>query len=547
MAISIKKLKLIIFTVFFSVSVLAMAQTRDTIYLWPDEVPGESQKKHIAKQTENVSGNVKRLTDITNPSLTVYKPKKQNDAKAGIIICPGGGYQILAIDKEGYEIAEWLTSLGYTAFVLEYRVPKKEKGAKQDLQRALRLVRSKAKEFNLNPHKIGVMGFSAGGHLSALASTSFQTNTYDKIDIADNVSSRPNFTMLIYPAYLDRGINKTIDPAFYLDKNTPPFFIFGTSDDPYGNSGLVMAKALRNNKVPVELHMLAKGGHGYGLRQGNSAAETWPNLAEKWMNNWLKSREIAKYERQLNFPKKEVLVTNLPQKKKLWVFLMAGQSNMAGRGFVEPQDTITSKRILTINKNNDIVLAKEPLHFYEPKSGGLDCGLSFANSLLKEIPKDVSILLIPTAVGGSSTTKWLGDSIHRDVKLLTNFKEKVKLAQKYGTVKGILWHQGESDANTNDIPKYENNLKHLFKSFRSSVRSKKLPILVGELGGYRPESETWKAINKIINTYAKKDKYTFVISTADLIDKGDNLHFDSESQRILGKRFANFYIENINP
>src|SRR5690554_1837837 len=135
----------------------------------------------------------------------------------------------------------------------------------------------------------------------------------------------------------------------------------------------------------------------------------------------------------------------LPDRENTWVFILAGQSNMAGRGLVEPQDTITSERIWSIDRKGELVVAKEPLHFYEPKMAGLDCGLSFGKALLDDIPDNVSVLLIPTAVGGSSISQWLGDSTHRDVQLFSNFLEKVEIAKKEGVIKGILWHQGESD------------------------------------------------------------------------------------------------------
>src|SRR5690606_21827038 len=136
----------------------------------------------------------------------------------------------------------------------------------------------------------------------------------------------------------------------------------------------------------------------------------------------------------------------LPDKENLWVFILAGQSNMAGRGFVEPQDTIPTERVLTINKKGEIIVAKEPLHFYEPTMTGLDCGLSFGKELVEQLPGSVSILLLPTAVGGSSIQRWLGDSSFRDVPLYANFEEKVHIGKNHGTIKGILWHQGENDA-----------------------------------------------------------------------------------------------------
>lgn len=522
------------------------SQAKDTIFLWTNNVPGETEPKHAAVLSDNSRDSVLRLTNITNPSLTVFTPEKPNSSGAAIIVCPGGSYNILAIDKEGYEIAEWLNSLGYTAFVLQYRVPQKQKGALQDIHRALRIVRSKANIYNLNDQKIGVMGFSAGGHLSALASINFQKDSYQKEDVIDELSSRPNFTLLIYPAYLDKGKNRSLSPEFFIGQQTPPFFAFGTIDDPYGNSSLAMTTALRDKKISVELHMLPKGGHGYGLRKGNIAAETWPVFAEKWLNNILKNRELENYQRTNSFPKIIEVPNTIPKKKDVWVFIMAGQSNMAGRGFVESKDTISSNRILTIDKSNKIILAKEPLNIYEPTMKGLDCGMSFAKKLLKEIPVNVSILLIPVAVGGSSINQWIANATHRDVKLLSNFKEKVVLAKKYGQIKSILWHQGESDANNSGVLKYQEKLSQLFRIFRSSVGNKKLPILVGELGSYSRTKESWMAINHSINSYASGDAHTHVINTSDLKDKGDRVHFNSESQRIMGKRFADTYIENVN-
>ncbi|MHA7943834.1 Ca2+-dependent phosphoinositide-specific phospholipase C [Formosa sp. 3Alg 14/1] len=260
--------------------------------LWPDKVPNQTRPKHAAEQSENTSGNVIRLTNVTNPRLTVFKPEKPNGSKAGIIVCPGGAYNILAFDKEGTEVAEWLNSLGYTAFVLEYRVPNNRAGALQDAQRAMRLVRTKATDYNLDPRKVGVMGFSAGGHLSANITTNHQKISYAYVDGADEVSSRPDFTMLIYPAYLDKGDHKSLSQELKLNRNTPPFFIFGTTDDNYGNSSVVMAQALRDNNTAVEYHMLPEGGHGYGLRNGNIAAETWPGLAKIWLEKTLNPKKL---------------------------------------------------------------------------------------------------------------------------------------------------------------------------------------------------------------------------------------------------------------
>ncbi|MFC0874942.1 alpha/beta hydrolase [Saccharicrinis sp. FJH2] len=269
--------------VLMTVQIATFGQATDTLYIWPDKVPGEAAPKHSAVISSNNGGNTTRIAEVTNPVLVRFDPKPDVKNKGAFVVCPGGGYSILAIDKEGYEIAEWLTSIGYTAFVLQYRVPQKQAGALMDVQRAIRIVRSHASDWQLDKDRIGVMGFSAGGSLSARASTLYNEQTYPAQDAIDNVSCKPDFTMLIYPAYLDKGENRSLTPELKVDKNTPPMFIFATVDDPYSNSALVMTTALRDAKVPVELHMLPKGGHGYGLRKGSLAGETWPVLAEEWL------------------------------------------------------------------------------------------------------------------------------------------------------------------------------------------------------------------------------------------------------------------------
>lgn len=236
---------------------------------------------------------------------------------------------------------------------------------------------------------------------------------------------------------------------------------------------------------------------------------------------------------------------NARKQKETWVFIMAGQSNMAGRGIVDAQDTIMNARILTINNQNQIVKAKEPIHFYEPNLKGVDCGLSFAKTLTKTLHDNITILLIPTAVGGSSSRQWLGDSVHRKVKLLSNFKEKVAFAKTQGVIKGILWHQGESDANAKAIPLYNNNLTKLFGIFREEVGDLKLPILIGELGAYSKTPTEWSAINEIIKQYVANDPNSYLISTRDLTHKGDFIHFNSEGQRLIGQRFAETYLKSV--
>jgi len=259
------------------------AQSPGTVKVWPGKVPGETEAKQPPEISPNHDRNVTRIAKVTDPAFVVYKPSIPSSSGAGVVVCPGGGYHILAVDLEGYEVAQWLNSLGITAFVLQYRVPQKQEGALQDAQRTLRIIRSRANEWGINPDKLGIMGFSAGGSLSARASTRFTETTYEPVDAADTLSPRPDFSLLIYPAYLDQGENRALTPELTVDENTPPMFVFGTADDKYGNSALVMATALRDQKVPVDLHFMAEGGHGYGLRPGNIAADTWPALAAAWL------------------------------------------------------------------------------------------------------------------------------------------------------------------------------------------------------------------------------------------------------------------------
>ncbi|MEZ4970696.1 MAG: sialate O-acetylesterase [Flavobacteriaceae bacterium] len=259
---------------------------------------------------------------------------------------------------------------------------------------------------------------------------------------------------------------------------------------------------------------------------------------------WCNGQE--KEERTRFFPKVELREKNVPNKENLWVFILAGQSNMAGRGLVEPQDTVPNKRVYTLNKKGDIIFAKEPLHFYEPSMAGLDSGLSFGKSVIRQIPDSISVLLIPTAVGGSSISQWLNDSIHREVKLLSNFKQKAEWGMRYGTIKGILWHQGESDAKTKKAPLYQSRLSELFQQFRKIIGNQDTIILIGQLGSYSTDP-MWSKINNHIKYYVSTDPNTAVINTQDLKDKGDKVHFNSEAQRLMGERYAQEFINLQEP
>lgn len=250
-------------------------------------------------------------------------------------------------------------------------------------------------------------------------------------------------------------------------------------------------------------------------------------------------------DRKKYFPKQSVSVDEFPDREKVWVFIMAGQSNMAGRGQVMPDDTLTSERIITVNKENEWILAKEPLHPYEPIRTGLDCGVSFARTLQEQVPDDVTIAMIPCAIGGSAMHQWLGDSLYRGVHLYTNFEEKLQVAREKGIVKGIIWHQGESDAHADKIPKYQDSIHELFTRFRASIEDDDLPIIMGQLGDFAdPETRqpNWNVINALMRDYVSNHPNMYIISTAGLSCKDDYIHFTAESQRKIGRRFAEKYL-----
>ena len=220
--------------------------------------------------------NVLRLTDISEPSFTVYKVAADKPAPA-VIICPGGGYGILAYDKEGTEVAAWLNSLGITGIVLKYRVPKNQEGAFQDIQRAMWLVRHRATEWNIARDRIGVMGFSAGGHLAARLSTHGGPASYPRLDEADAQPLRPNFAILVYPAYLDQGMVGLVNT-----KTAPTFIAHADDDKTFVKGSKVYHEALVAAKVPNTFFRVATGGHGHGLRS-DKEIKAWPEQCQAWL------------------------------------------------------------------------------------------------------------------------------------------------------------------------------------------------------------------------------------------------------------------------
>ena len=255
------------------------------IVLWPKGTPQpvDASLTETAETTVSpIKGPVTRVTGVTEPTISFYKAESRGPAQA-VLVCPGGGYNILAWDLEGEEVAEWLNSIGISAAVLKYRVNRNREGALQDAQRALGLLRSKADELNLDPNRIGVLGFSAGGHLSAMLSNHWRQRTYPKIDASDSVSCRPDFTVLVYPAYIGTPYFEFADD-FKLDPDVPPAFIVQTQDDKrHFPSAIAYNNGLVKAGVPVELHTYPKGGHGYGLRPSAYPVSGWKDLCRDWL------------------------------------------------------------------------------------------------------------------------------------------------------------------------------------------------------------------------------------------------------------------------
>ncbi|MCC8199364.1 MAG: alpha/beta hydrolase [Tannerellaceae bacterium] len=271
-----------------SLATVAMAQDHP-ILLFPQGAPGETTPFVEKADTGGETGgqSVLRITNVSEPTITIYQAPQENATGAAMIVCPGGGYSILAYDLEGDEVCEWLNELGITAILLKYRVPRREGREKhaaplQDLQRAISYVRAHAGTLDIDPSRIGVMGFSAGTHLSVMASHNFAQRTYPAIDAADRVSCRPDFCLLVYPAYLD-GENFQLAPEIKVSPQAPPTMMIQTADDKsYINSSLFYYYALKEANIPAWMHLYSKGGHGYGLRETGEAVNEWPDHAEDW-------------------------------------------------------------------------------------------------------------------------------------------------------------------------------------------------------------------------------------------------------------------------
>jgi len=267
-----------------------------TIPLWPQGAPGaqanpEPETDTTTAKDRLVAGKpVVRLGNVSVPTLTLYAAKGKNTG-VGIVIFPGGGYKILAIDLEGTEVCDWLNSAGINCILIKYRVPDtgpypKSSAALQDAQRAVGIVRSHAAEWHIDPKRVGVLGFSAGAHLAAALSTHFDQRLYDPIDAADKLSRRPDFAVIVYPGYLALAEqNFAPNPDIHVTDKTPPSFIVQAEDDTvHVENATVYFLALKNAKVPAELHIYAEGGHGYGLRRTALPVTTWPESVITWLH-----------------------------------------------------------------------------------------------------------------------------------------------------------------------------------------------------------------------------------------------------------------------
>lgn len=267
-----------------------------TITLWPAKPPGETKdlppEMDIAKADDKPVGDRKiiKLTNVSKPTLAIYHPAKEIDTGAAVIVCPGGGHRILAYDHEGTETAEWLAKIGVTGIVLKYRVPARDENkrwhaAVQDAQRAISLVRSKATDHGIDPKRIGILGFSAGGQTAGLAAIMHGSRQYDAIDKVDEVSARPDFAMLIYPGGMLQKGNTQLQPEAKPAKDTPPMFFAHAWDDPVDvRNSLLLAGEMKALGLSCELHLYATGGHGYGMRNTGHPVNTWPERCKDWMS-----------------------------------------------------------------------------------------------------------------------------------------------------------------------------------------------------------------------------------------------------------------------
>jgi acetyl esterase/lipase len=291
-------------SLFASLFLVTAACARDPqiVDLWPGKTPGDvgikGQETSRIHQSPLV-GPTKLITNVSKPTLTIYPLAREKNTGTAMVICPGGGYWDLYWELEGEEVAAWLNSVGITAIILKYRCPRRAgeargepaRGPQLDAQRAVRLVRSRATEWGIDPGRIGMVGFSAGGHLALATSTGFAERLYEPVDASDKVSCRPDFAILCYSGYLKAKEKDELRPGLHIPADTPPIFLAHASDDreSYGGSlaenSAVAYLALKRAGVPTELHIFATGDHDFGVRQNEKLPSSWPKLSLNWLRS----------------------------------------------------------------------------------------------------------------------------------------------------------------------------------------------------------------------------------------------------------------------
>ncbi|MEO8352239.1 MAG: alpha/beta hydrolase [Chthoniobacteraceae bacterium] len=287
-----------LFASMFAVLASPAFAASEPIPLWPKGAPGPKidlpPEADATKPDDNqVAGKpLIRLGNVSDPTITIYPAPKDQNTGAAVVVCPGGGYSILAMDLEGTEVCEWLNSLGVTGVLLKYRVPRRPGDEQnlaplQDAQRALGFIRHHASDYGIDPKRIGVLGFSAGGNLAAKLANQFDERLYEKVDDADEASCRPDFAILIYPAYLTKKENpEDLNSGLPVSGMTPPTFMVMAQDDPVKVENVIYYyAALQKSKVPAELHIYPTGGHGYGLRPTDLDVTRWSDRAADWMKS----------------------------------------------------------------------------------------------------------------------------------------------------------------------------------------------------------------------------------------------------------------------
>ena len=256
--------------------------------LWPDIPPGDISGE-VGEEKVETKG-VKRVSNVTEPTVTYFLSDSAKANGTTVLVCPGGAYNILAIEHEGEDVCKWLNEIGVHAVLLKYRVPRRKNrepyaAPLQDAQRAMGLVREAGKSWDVPLTKLGVIGFSAGGNLAVRTATSFEQRTYESVDLADELSCRPDFVLLLYPAYLISESNSSIlDPSIKITKECPPMFFAHTGDDhvPAEGSVLTFLSLEKAGVVGSELHVFPFGGHGFGLRSNKHPVTDWHTRAEDW-------------------------------------------------------------------------------------------------------------------------------------------------------------------------------------------------------------------------------------------------------------------------